>query len=115
MAKKAGANRRAEAQNIRIFNRDGWKCVYCGWDGNSETTFVFLELDHLDPATKSADDYDPEFDHEKVTACIYCNRKKGRFTPNGASRDEKLADAIRHVGTLRTAVNDWFKKNHQSE
>jgi hypothetical protein len=112
MARTPGANRRAEAQNIRVFNRDGWKCVYCGWDGNSETTFVFLELDHLDPTTKTLDDFDPEFDHEKVTACIFCNRKKCSFKPSGASIEEKLADAIRYVHSLRTATNDWFRKNH---
>jgi CRISPR/Cas system Type II protein with McrA/HNH and RuvC-like nuclease domain len=112
MPRKPGRNKRAEAQNVRLFKRDGWKCVYCGWDGNSADRFVYLELDHLDPTLKTLDDFDPEFDDNKVTSCAYCNKKKGQYVPQGGSRAEKLEDAIKHVKSLRAAIDDWFKGNY---
>jgi hypothetical protein len=72
---------------------------------------MFLEADHLDPATKTEDDYDPEHDGEKVTACIYCNKLKGGYAPTGESSREKIADASRRVDERRRAQEDWFNIN----
>lgn len=112
MARKPGMAVRGPAQNARVFNRDGWKCVYCGYEGNSPKTYVFLEADHLDPATKTDDDYDPEHDDEKVTACNCCNKLKGNYRPKGATREEKLADARACVQERRCKLTDWFQANY---
>lgn len=101
MERKLGRAARGSAQNIRVYNRDGWTCVYCRFNGANESGCVYLEMDHLDPRTKKDDDLDQPFDNDKVTACVYCNRLKGGYIPQGTTRDEKLVDAIAHVKTAR--------------
>lgn len=105
--------KRIDAQYARVFNRDRWKCVYCGYDGNGETKCFFLEVDHLDPTTKTEDDFDPEFDDNKVTACTYCNKKKARYQPKGVSREEKLCDAKAYLERQRQMGVDWFKRYYR--
>jgi 5-methylcytosine-specific restriction endonuclease McrA len=111
MSRRPGANVRGGAQNARVFNRDRWICVYCGFDGATPRTFMFLEADHLDPATKTNDDYDPEHDVEKVTACISCNKLKGSYLPIGATRQDKIVDATRRIAEGRRRQEEWFNIN----
>src|SRR5690349_19387843 len=102
-AKRPGKALRGSAQNARIFNRDGWKCVYCGFEGGCETGYAYLELDHLDPTTKISDDFDEEFGTDKVTCCAYCNKLKSGYRPQGQTREERLQDAKAHLTAKRTA------------
>ena len=97
MGNRPGADLRAGQQNARIFRRDGWKCVYCGYDGDGPEKFVFLELDHIDLQTKTNDDYNEEHDLEKATACRRCNGLMGSYRPNGVTRDEKIADKTEKI------------------
>jgi hypothetical protein len=115
MPHKPSKSFRGSDQNGRIFNRDRWTCAYCKFPGNSETSYAFLVADHIDPNTKSDDDFDPEFDAQKITACIYCNQLKGRYVPKGNTRDEKLRDAIMYVQAAREKALQWFKKHYQTE
>ena len=111
--RKSSMNDRGSEQNARVFNRDGWKCVYCGFDGRHETRYVFLEMDHLDPATKQHDDFDEQFDDQKVTSCNSCNKLKGGYKPEGSTRDEKLSNARAHVLLARHKLPDWFREHHR--
>lgn len=54
-----------DAVRGRIFERDGYKCVYCG--GGEP-----LECDHVVPVTRGGDHRDSNL----VTSCMPCNRAK---------------------------------------
>lgn len=53
-------------KKTRIFERDGWKCVYCGSTEN-------LSLDHVKARSTGGGDEDSNL----VTACRPCNSSKG--------------------------------------
>ena len=111
MGKKRGKDFRAGQQNARIFQRDGWKCVYCHYDGDDPKKYVFLVADHLDPQTKTDDDYDEEHDHTKVTACNCCNSLKGAYRPNGVTREEKIADTLEKIiQPGRERLSEWYRQ-----
>lgn len=65
----AGAYARRNKE--KIFDRDGWQCVYCGYKLQDMALDNNLELDHLIPLswsiTKKID--------KIVTACKKCNIK----------------------------------------
>lgn len=53
----------------KIFERDRYKCVYCGYAGTTDE----LTLDHVIPKSKGGD----STNHNLVTSCRLCNNKKG--------------------------------------
>jgi len=55
-----------------VFNRDGFKCQYCG----RTPPAVVLELDHIIPKSKGG----PESTNNYITACFDCNRGKGKHS-----------------------------------
>jgi hypothetical protein len=58
---------------LRVFDRDGFRCVYCG--RNPTEHGVTLEVDHVQPKSKGGSDTMENF----VTACFECNRGKGDY------------------------------------
>lgn len=72
----------------RVYERDGWKCQYCGlqfdpkrtWNpdsiapylGTGFSDYVFLELDHIHPLHHGGQDTEDNL----CAACTPCNRKK---------------------------------------
>jgi len=50
-----------------LFARDGWKCVYCGTEGNR------LTLDHVVPRSRGG----TSVWENVVTSCAPCNHRKG--------------------------------------
>ncbi|MCR4317972.1 MAG: HNH endonuclease [Planctomycetes bacterium] len=60
-----------------IFQRDGFKCAYCG----KRFSQTHLSLDHVRPRR----DGGPATWDNLVTACVHCNTKKGARTPEDAS------------------------------
>ena len=71
-----------------VFQRDGFTCVYCGFDGNRFTQWRQLTVHHLRPMTAGGTS-----DMENlVTACHFCNSATSRmkFSPDQTS-DEILA------------------------
>jgi 5-methylcytosine-specific restriction endonuclease McrA len=58
-----------------IFRRDGFRCVYCGFDGSTFEGWAFLQVDHFKPRSKGG----TEESENLVTACIVCNQMKGAF------------------------------------
>ncbi len=54
---------------LRVFERDGYKCRYCG----KQLTRFTATLDHLQPVSEGGDN---SFDN-LTTACIHCNSRKG--------------------------------------
>ena len=59
-----------DALRLRVFERDGYRCVYCG--GNEK-----LQCDHVKPSSRGGLTVFTNL----VTACEKCNYAKGRLTP----------------------------------
>lgn len=67
------ATQRKIERDTRIFARDGFQCVYCGFLGNTFETWRYLTIDHFHPRAKGGS-YDDE--ENLVTACMDCNSIK---------------------------------------
>ncbi|HVE79605.1 MAG TPA: HNH endonuclease [Gemmatimonadaceae bacterium] len=90
----------------RIFERDEFRCVYCGSVFPPEE----LTLDHVQARVRGGD----RSDGNLVTACGGCNVKKGHrrlsefLSDDGAARENFFRHAVhvwdRHMRTLREAM-----------
>jgi len=69
----------------RIFERDGFRCVYCGERFDAEA----LTVDHVQPRSRGGDHSDGNL----VTACTVCNTRKGGRSVAAFLRDEESAPA----------------------
>jgi 5-methylcytosine-specific restriction endonuclease McrA len=65
-------------RDVRIFARDGFRCRYCGYLGNTYETWRYLTVDHFKPRAKGGDFRAEE---NLVTACMDCNiiKSDGEF------------------------------------
>ena len=77
-----------------IFERDGWRCVYCGARGAAAA----LTVDHVQPQVRGGDDSDGNV----VTACASCNLRKGHQRLAEFLLDEP--DALANFRTLARHV-----------
>lgn len=71
---KAEGSRRKNSKEIqpyRIFERDGFKCHYCGKSPHLDN--IILTIDHIIPLVLGGNDKDDNL----ITACSYCNSVKG--------------------------------------
>jgi 5-methylcytosine-specific restriction endonuclease McrA len=71
-----------------VFQRDGFKCVYCGYD-------KYLTIDHVIP--KSAKGLTTK--QNLVTACYRCNLNKGQSIPIDRTKSYttvKLGELIKY-------------------
>jgi HNH endonuclease len=57
----------AKWDRLDIYERDGFICKYCGYDGNSFETWPFLTVDHIDPRGPRDDPAN------LATCCKRCN------------------------------------------
>ena len=64
-----------------IYIRDNHTCQYC----NKQYEYKLLTYDHVIPKSKWNSISSPTSWTNIVTACIYCNRKKGNKTPKQAN------------------------------
>jgi 5-methylcytosine-specific restriction endonuclease McrA len=67
----------------RIFERDAYRCVYCGQQFPVEE----LTIDHVEPSVRGGD----QSDGNLVTACRACNTLKGHRRLSDFLRAEKVA------------------------
>ena len=67
----------------RIFERDAYRCVYCGQQFPSEE----LTVDHVEPRVRGGD----RSDGNLVTACRACNTLKGHRRLSDFLRAEEVA------------------------
>ena len=81
-----------------IFERDGYRCVYCGVQLPAEE----LTLDHVQPRVRGGD----RSEGNLVTACGACNTLKGQHRlsfflhANAAARDELLSQCAATSGRV---------------
>jgi len=93
--------RRALIADEDVFERDGFKCVYCGFDGSTFEHWAFLAVDHLRPRHLGGG-------HEAEnlrTACNVCNGMKGGAT---YATEE---DARRALQTMWTQMRAYWECN----
>jgi 5-methylcytosine-specific restriction endonuclease McrA len=77
---------------LEIFRRDGFQCLYCGFDGRTFEGWRYLTIDHIDPTG-------PDETHNLATCCSYCNSCKNNDPCQ--SVDEARAIVKRHDTTNR--------------
>ena len=86
--------------------RDKCTCCYCGVYGiNNFDIWLNLGIDHIVPSVRGGDDSADN----KTVACFECNCLKGKFLPQGNNREERLADAVRHVKASREVWRGRFE------
>ena len=87
----------------QVFQRDGFTCVYCGFDGNGFAQWRQLSVDHLRPASDGGTDASDNL----VTACNFCNSSTSRMKfPTDMSVDEILQRKREHV---KARLKDFYK------
>lgn len=55
-----------------VFEKDGFRCVYCGFGGSLFDTWAFLQVDHFNPKSRSG----TEDISNLFTSCCFCNHMK---------------------------------------
>jgi 5-methylcytosine-specific restriction endonuclease McrA len=88
----------ASYDRLDIYERDDFRCVYCGFDGSKFETWRFLEIDHVDPNG-------PDELSNIVTCCRYCNACKWK-EPCQSIEEAKIILA-RH----NRANREYWEKN----
>jgi len=86
---EAANHYRDPALRARLFERDAWRCRYCGELLTAETA----TLDHVLPVSKGGAD-DPE---NLATACLMCNSIKSGRTYEDAAADILTALQVRRT------------------
>jgi len=79
----------------RIFERDAFRCVYCGQQFPTED----LTVDHVEARVRGGD----RSDGNLVTACRACNTLKGHRRLS----DFLLAEEVARENFFRYAVHVW--------
>ena len=79
----------------QIFERDGYRCVYCGEQFASEE----LTLDHVQPRIRGGD----RSEGNLVTACMGCNTLKGQRRLSRFLHDQPAA----RRNFFRLATHVW--------
>jgi hypothetical protein len=79
----------------RIFERDGYRCVYCGESFDADD----LTVDHLQPRVRGGD----RSEGNLVTACRGCNTLKGHQRLSQFLHDQPAARGV----FFRRAVHVW--------
>lgn len=59
----------------RVFARDHFCCVYCGFDGSTFERWRYLAVDHFIPQSRGGSNDETNL----KTACIDCNSMKASF------------------------------------
>jgi 5-methylcytosine-specific restriction endonuclease McrA len=82
-------------KRLRIFERDAYRCVYCGEQFPSEE----LTVDHVEPRVRGGD----RSDGNLVTACRACNTLKGHRRLS----DFLLAEKVARDNFFQYAIHIW--------
>ncbi len=92
-----------------IHKRDGFTCVYCGWDGSQWPNWLFLSRDHLLPEQHPKHD-DKDF---IFTACRFCNEvhNKTSFDVEDKSPNQIVAIKRQAVLASRAKYKEFWDQN----
>jgi hypothetical protein len=96
------------SRRLRVFRRDGFRCVYCGEIFEERG----LSLDHVEPRMRGGDHSEGNL----VTACLTCNAAKGAapawlFLSDRPVERENFLRYARHVWPrLRRAIEEEARR-----
>ena len=91
----------ARPRDEDIFQRDGFRCVYCDFDGRDFKGWAYLQVDHFKPRSLGGTD-DPT---NLVTSCIVCNHMKG------AKGWSSIEEARREIATWWAQMREYWEVN----
>lgn len=82
-------------------------CEYCERDLlASFNDYDSWQIDHIHPSSKGG-----KHEYENMAVCCKtCNFLKRDYVPNGTTREEKVADAKRHIDTKRKARDEELQR-----
>ncbi len=88
--------------------RDGFRCVYCGWDGTDWPAWLFLSWDHLLPRGHQLRDNSDYI----VTACRFCNEacNRTRFDVLGEKPEEIIAIKKKAIMRVRNEYEQFYRQ-----
>jgi 5-methylcytosine-specific restriction endonuclease McrA len=89
-------------RDLRIFQRDKFRCVYCEYFGGTFETWRYLTVDHFSPRARGG----AENDENLVTACMDCNCIKSGY--EFASLAEAKAQMAVWLAKERQDFNEHF-------
>ena len=101
------------------FERDGWKCRYCGLDCTTFELFLFLTLDHIIPKAQR-DEVRNDLDDPRnyATACRMCNSFANRMRfviPQNVTFEEQIESVFsqkkKAIQQRRDAFREYWVKN----
>ena len=87
----------ARPSDEEVFVKNGFQCVYCGFDGRSFEGWKFLQVDHFKPRSLGGNYDQPD---NLVTSCIICNQMKGAMVFS------TLEEAKSHI-------RQWYKQMYE--
>jgi 5-methylcytosine-specific restriction endonuclease McrA len=93
--------RKGGIKDEEIFARDGFRCVYCGFDGREFEGWAFLQVDHFKPRSLGGKD---ELEN-LVTSCVICNVMKG------AQTWPTIADASSELRQYWNQMRKYWEEN----
>lgn len=79
-----------------VFQKDRFRCVYCGFDGSTFDGWAFLVVDHFKPRSRGGSDDIGNL----MTACVICNSMKG--DNDWLTLDEAKSNLRQWRGQMRT-------------
>lgn len=85
-----------------VLKRDGYACVYCGYDDNIRN----LTMDHVIPKSKGG----PNSWDNLVTACKHCNSEKGDLSLEEYGKEIPVSMRPHHLmllKSLRYIPDEW--------
>ncbi len=88
----------------RIFERDKFKCRYCGVNGSKDFStwwYANFSIDHIVPKKHGGDDRDENL----ALSCHTCNLYKG------GSKCDSFEEAKEIVLKKRAEAESWFNKH----
>ena len=90
-----------------IFNRDGFRCIYCG----SQTNEVELRCDHIFPVSSGGDDTAGNL----VTACNRCNSAKHAGFLSASGKQYVFSEVARRNAESGIPFDKQIKGSHSAE
>lgn len=94
-------NNTQRATDEEIFQRDGFTCVYCDFDGSDFKSWSFLQVDHFLPVSKGGTNEASNL----VTACCICNHMKLDRT------FDSIEEARKEIQKWWTQMEAYWKEN----
>lgn len=92
---------------LRVLARADFRCEYCGQDLIASFNECFnAQKDHVVPQKLGGKDVEENL----AACCLTCNALKWDYEPQGHTREEKVADAARHIQEERAKQKTLWDK-----